>query len=306
MSLSTVNTNAINRIQKLLDYIHHNLESPLSVDEISQKSCWSRWQLQRVFQQHTGMTVASYVRALKLSLAAEKLIHSRERSLDIAIDVGFTSEIAFSRAFKQMFSISPREYRKRQQLTGLRQPLSAKRSSTSSHRSGQFIEVKVETKPSFHLAGIHQPIRGLLSPTPDFHQKVPSIWNTLVSKGIDAPHSSLGVIDVVNSNYNAGLLEYWAGFELSEGANNDQLGKLHLDTLVVPHQTYAVITHVGKVSELANTLTWFILEWLPNSNYRGVDGYELEVYPSNYKLNDDCAKMHYWLPIKSLQCSGKS
>ncbi|MEI8634510.1 hypothetical protein P4S72_25730 [Vibrio sp. PP-XX7] len=54
-------TPALNRIEKLLVYIHRNLDLPLSLADLSKQSCWSRWQLQRVFYAKTGLNVAQYV-----------------------------------------------------------------------------------------------------------------------------------------------------------------------------------------------------------------------------------------------------
>ena len=98
-----MNTPAFERISRVLAYIHANLSSTLSLEDIAKQSCWSRWQLQRVFQAETGLTVANYVRELKLSQAAEELLDSKERVIDIALGLGFNSEISFSRSFKQMF-----------------------------------------------------------------------------------------------------------------------------------------------------------------------------------------------------------
>ncbi|WP_411197971.1 helix-turn-helix domain-containing protein [Vibrio sp. EA2] len=303
MNSGTPRTHPINRIQNVLDYIHNNLELPLNVDDISQQSCWSRWQLQRVFQQHTGMSVVHYVRELKLSFAAERLINSSERSLDIAIELGFTSENAFSRAFKQMFSLSPREYRQKRQLYGVRQPFVLLPVSEASKLGARFANVKIETKPAFNLKGVHHSINGLFSPEPDFQSTVPRLWTRLAS--IEAnleQHACLGVIDVANTHSGNYQLEYWAGYQLDTEAfstsSNDALTQL--ETLLVPQQSYAVITHSGRISKLTETLEWFILHWLPNSNYRGVDGYELEIYPQNYQPECENAQMQYWLPVKPL------
>ncbi|MCF7483028.1 AraC family transcriptional regulator [Vibrio sp. J1-1] len=303
MNSGTPRTHPINRIQNVLDYIHNNLELPLNVDNISQQSCWSRWQLQRVFQQHTGMSVAHYVRELKLSFAAERLINSAERSLDIAIELGFTSENAFSRAFKQMFSLSPREYRQKRQLYGVRQPFVLLPVSEASKLSARFADVKIETKPAFSLKGVHHPINGLFSSEPDFQSTVPRLWTRLgsIEKSLDQ-RAYLGVIDVANAHAGNSQLEYWAGYQLeteaSSTSSNDALTQL--ETLLVPQQSYAVITHSGRISKLAETLEWFILHWLPNSNYRSLDGYELEIYPQDYQPESENAQMQYWLPVKSI------
>ncbi|WMN86081.1 AraC family transcriptional regulator [Vibrio parahaemolyticus] len=301
MNAGVTRTHPINRIQNILDYIHKNLEMPLNVDHLSQQSCWSRWQLQRVFQQHTGMSVAHYVRELKLSYAAERLVNGSERSLDIAMDIGFTSENAFSRAFKQMFSMSPREYRQKQQLSGLRQPLSLVSAPKASRLNAHFADVTIETKPAFFLKGVHQSINGLFSPEPNFQSIVPKLWDRLFSvKNHLYQDACLGVIDVTNAHASCSQLEYWAGypFENDQLFNSSNETFSPLDCLFVPQQSYAVITHHGKASQLAQTLEWFILHWLPNSNYRGIDGYELEIYPRDYQPESEDAQMQYWLPVK--------
>jgi len=106
------------RIERILDYIHTNIDSPLSVEYLAKKSCWSRWQLQRIFLQETNQTVAQYVREIKLSRAAEQLLSNSNRIMDIALNCGFNSEISFNRSFKQLFQCSPRAYRKRGQHIG--------------------------------------------------------------------------------------------------------------------------------------------------------------------------------------------
>lgn len=89
-------TTQLNRIEKVLDYIHNNLSVPITVSDLAEKSCWSRWQFQRVFSQATGLSVAQYIRELRLSVAAESLISTKNRHLDIALESGFDSEISFS------------------------------------------------------------------------------------------------------------------------------------------------------------------------------------------------------------------
>jgi len=107
------------RIFLLLGYIDKNLHRPLDVNLLAEISGWSRWQLQRVFSAHTGLSVAQYVRQLRLAIAAWKLLNTSDRQLDIALLCGFDSEVSFSRSFKQHFGCPPRDYRKIGELTGI-------------------------------------------------------------------------------------------------------------------------------------------------------------------------------------------
>lgn len=291
--------NGVNRINKILSYIHDHLHQTLSLDQLAKHSCWSRWQLQRVFQAETGLSVATYVRELKLSFAAERLIDSSERVIDIAFTFGFTSEVAFSRAFKQMFGVSPRSYRKLGQRTGLRKPIV---NLPPNAQSTNFVEVKVETKEGFVLKGVHDQIRGLFATEPDFQQKVPLLWQQLekaMYKAGDNKWPYMGVVDVTQSEWAGSQIQYWAGMAVevlpSQPSVLDAFSSL--DTLSVPRQTYAVISHRGPIALLPKTLEWFLLHWLPSSGYCGVEGYELECYPLAYQSCSPQAVMQYWVPI---------
>lgn len=301
---SVARSAAFERVRKVLDYIHANLQSPLSLEQIAEQSCWSRWQLQRVFQAQTDQTVVNYVRELKLSCAAELLLDSSTRIIDIALEVGFNSEISFSRAFKQHFGVSPSQYRKKAQRLGLRKPIEISQlESTDLSTKANFVEVRVDYRPAFIVKGLHTSINGLFSLSPDFSVKVPKLWRELEesAQGVEAPTNSfIGIIDLIEGEFDGSNIEYWAGIELHEGVPLPLLPSLisdKLELLNIPDQTYAVVKHKGAISGLPNTLQWFILNWLPNSGYRGIDGYELEIYPDDYQPLSDESHMEYWIPI---------
>ncbi|MEZ8484917.1 AraC family transcriptional regulator [Vibrio splendidus] len=299
-----MNTPAFGRISRVLTYIHSNLSSSLSLEDIATQSCWSRWQLQRVFQAETGLTVANYVRELKLSQAAEHLLDGKERVIDIALGLGFNSEISFSRSFKQMFGSSPSQYRKAGKRVGLRKPIQVSETASTSEKGAlSFVEVRIDERESFLVKGMTSEISGLFSLTQDFAQKVPQLWSRLEGE-VEIPDDNvlqfIGVVDLTQSCFDGTNIHYWAGVELQEGISIPQLPSIiseRLEVLTVPKQTYAVVKHCGPIDNLRHTLSWFVLNWMPSSGYRGVDGYELEVYPFAYQAHASDAEMEYWVPI---------
>ncbi|MDH5889073.1 AraC family transcriptional regulator [Vibrio splendidus] len=299
-----MNTPAFSRISRVLTYIHSNLSSSLSLEDIATQSCWSRWQLQRVFQAETGLTVANYVRELKLSQAAEHLLDGKERVIDIALGLGFNSEISFSRSFKQMFGSSPSQYRKAGKRVGLRKPIQVSETASTSEKGAlSFVEVRIDERESFLVKGMTSEISGLFSLTQDFAQKVPQLWSRLEGE-VEIPDDNvlqfIGVVDLTQSCFDGTNIHYWAGVELQEGISIPQLPSIiseRLEVLTVPKQTYAVVKHCGPIENLRHTLSWFVLNWMPSSGYRGVDGYELEVYPFAYQAHASDAEMEYWVPI---------
>lgn len=260
--------------------------------------------MQRVFQAETGLTVANYVRELKLSQAAEELLDSKERVIDIALGLGFNSEISFSRSFKQMFGASPSQYRKAGKRVGLRKPIQVSETVSAEEKGAlSFVNVRIDEREPFLVKGITSEISGLFSLTQDFAQKVPQLWSRLEGE-VTLPDENafqfIGVVDLTQSSFDGTNIRYWAGVELKDEISIPQLPSIisdKLEVLSVPKQTYAVVKHCGPIENLRYTLSWFVLNWLPKSGYRGVDGYELEVYPSAYKSNAADAVMEYWVPI---------
>lgn len=289
---------SLTRIDKILSYIHRNIDKPLSLDILAKQSCWSRWQLQRVFHTKTGVSVAQYVRELKLSLAAEKVLSGNERIVDLAFAFGFNSEISFSRAFKQYFGLSPRDYKKIGKLSGIRKPLTRPDSfSLPTDSDLGFCQIRLEHRDAFKLVGLHDTIHGPFSSTPDFSSKVPEIWHTLLQYAPQhaTVYPQYGIIDTTHCVLGDEGLVYWAsiGDDKVEPSLAEQLS-----LLTIPQQTYAVLPVYGPISNLANLVEWFMLYWLPNSEYQGVDGYELEVYDTRFSIDSTPSYMEYWLPIQ--------
>lgn len=285
----------LDRIERVLGYIEENLDQPLSVSMLADRSSWSRWQFQRVFKSETGLSVAQYVRELRLSQAAELLLSSQQRQLDIALACGFDSEISFHRAFRQQFDCTPGRYRRRGLRTGLKTPL--KRIAPRQTADKSLLQVRLETRAAFEVVGVCGELNGLLAEEPDFHDKVPALWERLSQRlkpqqltNCDA----IGVVDASCSLDNDFRILYWACLKPESSLTLDRLHRLS-----VPEQQYAVIPHRGPISGLSQTLEWFLREWLPNSGYIGVNGFELECYGRNYDMFSSDAYMEYWVPVRS-------
>ncbi|MEC5317725.1 helix-turn-helix domain-containing protein [Brenneria populi subsp. brevivirga] len=100
-------------IYDLVEWIESRLATKLSLDTVAAKSGYSKWHLQRLYHELTGVTLNRYIRLRKLSAAAVELQITRTQILDIALKYGFTSQQAFTRSFKEYFHQTPARYRKK-------------------------------------------------------------------------------------------------------------------------------------------------------------------------------------------------
>ncbi|WP_166241055.1 helix-turn-helix domain-containing protein [Paenibacillus turpanensis] len=100
-----------NTVNQSLDYIEKHLTQTILLKDVSKIGMFSKHHFYRVFYSVVGSTLADYVRTRRLTKAALELAHTNERILDIALKYHFQSQEAFTRAFKKMFHLTPRQYR---------------------------------------------------------------------------------------------------------------------------------------------------------------------------------------------------
>lgn len=102
-------------IQSLIDVIDRCIKSgdedALSLENLSKKLGYSEFYASRKFNEVSGMQLKDYIRSRKLSFATKDLRDTNLEIFEIAGKYGFSSNAAFSHAFKDLYGISPTEYR---------------------------------------------------------------------------------------------------------------------------------------------------------------------------------------------------
>ncbi|MGK0532389.1 helix-turn-helix domain-containing protein [Bacillus sp. 'calajunan'] len=97
-------------IQKMIDWIESNLKEEISLNELSRYMGYSPYYCSFRFHQVTGISIRRYILLRRLYLSAEDLKNDR-KIIDIALDYDYSSQEAYSRAFKNVFGINPREFK---------------------------------------------------------------------------------------------------------------------------------------------------------------------------------------------------
>lgn len=103
----------IRRIHKVQDYIEYHLGRSLSIEELSNAAGFSKYHFSRIFQGMLHEPLAHYVNRIRMEKALFLLAHRTDKNMtDIAYELGLSDSAVFSRAFKNYYGASPREYRK--------------------------------------------------------------------------------------------------------------------------------------------------------------------------------------------------
>lgn len=102
---------SVRTISDMVDWVENNIEDEPTLERMANHVGYSECYCSTMFHEYVGVPFKEYVLKRKLSLAAETLLVSDVRIIEIAVRYGFSSHEAFTRAFKKTFGYSPNQFR---------------------------------------------------------------------------------------------------------------------------------------------------------------------------------------------------
>jgi len=106
----------IDLILKAIEFIESHLTEDISVADMAESVSFSLFHFSRIFSRSTRHTPYDYLMRRRLCEAAQCLMKSEEKIIDIAYRYKFKAPETFSRAFKRMFNLQPRQVRLERRL----------------------------------------------------------------------------------------------------------------------------------------------------------------------------------------------
>lgn len=99
-------------VQRSLDYISQNFDRNIRINDLANYLGVSRSYLSSSFKKSVGCSPQNYILNLRME-RARNLLRSTSLPVNLVADsVGYEDQLAFSKAFKQYYGLSPRDYRK--------------------------------------------------------------------------------------------------------------------------------------------------------------------------------------------------
>lgn len=213
----------------------------------------------RLFSSVMGESVCRYINRRKLYNASKKLIHSNQRIIDIALDCGFGSPEAFSRALKAAFGISPMNYRK----SGLDLVTNAKRKWTS--EDVEHIANNISHSPELVILD-ETKVAGIRGTTSLSNNCLPALWNKFLQQHKDlymAANARYSICETKQTTYTKDGDVLFAVMIGSPVHDFDSLpSSLSLGQKVLQAGKYAVFTHRGTFANLSKTYQYIFSTWL--------------------------------------------
>lgn len=103
------------RIARVERFLEANLDGAIDPAALARTAALSMHHFHRIFRAQLGETIMQHLRRLRLERAARRLRNAADtaRLLDVAVEAGYESHEAFTRAFQARFGVAPSTYRDR-------------------------------------------------------------------------------------------------------------------------------------------------------------------------------------------------
>ena len=274
--------NYYDNLNKVIDKIEENLTEKIDYKDLAKIVGTSSYTLQRIFAFLTGITLTEYIRKRRLSNAAEELLSTNIKIIDLAIKYQYDSPISFSNSFKKMHGISPQTLRNNKSSLKIFPKIEFKPTIDTIDE----LEYRVITLKKQKLYGI---TTGIIKET-----------NSKAIRDLFDKSRKEKILDFIIEHSDKNELYYGASVdvynnELTKKIQYYILGKKPRKDFVsieIPEATWACFKLKNKkqidILKLYNTI---YTKWLPSSKYNEILNYpQLEIY---YK--DDC---EICIPIK--------
>lgn len=244
-------------VAKTIWIIESRFGVPLSLDEMAAHAGVSRYHLSRIFPRATGYSISGYLRGRRLSEAAKALAGGAPDILSVALDAGYGSHEAFTRAFRDQFEMTPDAVRRRRTLDDLPlvQPLRIDNEVTV-----KLSEPRIELRPAMRIAGLMA--RHEMTPA----TTIPAQWSQFDPYVGNVPGEVPGATYGLCGEFfpETDEFDYMSGIEVSETAELPR----EFRVAMVPAQRYARLAHSGHITTIRSTIGTIFDEWLPGSGYR--------------------------------------
>ncbi len=278
-------------IKSLLDWIEENLHLPLSVDYVASKAGYSKWHLQRIFKDHTGITLGDYTRGRRLSECATILKITKRDIYDIALEYGFDSQPHFCRAFKNQFGVTPRAFRKSEILETRQFCAPIKYNSEPS------LEANIVTLEKMQLVGKKKEIRSEVGDNEyfNFNSRMKS-WDDHFPHLVDKPASLIGLVDYISASNSK--REYAFQYTMATVPSDANMPADNGELITIEKGKYVKFHYDGAMDGMQDFLYKIYSVYLSKNKLIRRKGEDIEIYtPMMSSIKNHGINCQYYVPI---------
>lgn len=282
-------------LQRMLDsmeYIESNLDNELYIDDIAAIACMSKFHFQRMFNMLTGYTVSEYIRNRRITVAAQELVNTKSKVIDVAMKYGYESPESFSKAFRKIHGISPSDAKKDSQSLKAYPKLSFQ----IQVKGDVEMDYKIVEKDAFTV--VEKSIR-TTTIGGENNRKIAAFWEESNQNGFTGELAkNCGPLGLIGICMEFDKQQENLTYLICAEKNIDQI-PVDWEERQVPSATWAVFPVHGAMPD-AMPRVWerIFSEWFPATGYEHAGEPEMEVYLSDADPSSEDYYSEIWIPIK--------
>lgn len=97
----------------ITEYIDYHYAQKISLDDLARMTCYNKTYLSNIFKKKTDITIFEYLRNVRMQHCLYELKHSDDTIVSIALNNGFANIQIFNRVFKEVYQMTPKQYREK-------------------------------------------------------------------------------------------------------------------------------------------------------------------------------------------------
>lgn len=280
--------------EKAILYVENHLNENISVKDVADEAGYSYYHFTRIFQSLLGESIGNYIQKRRISNGAHQLLYTNDKIIDVAFANGFSSPEAFSRAFKMVYKVSPKEYRNNRLDVFIGNKKEISLDLLKHITTNISIQPEIKYINEIYVAGI----QGVAS-----IDNIYALWKKFESIADKIPnkHSSgrtFGICDQLEESH---TLNYSMDFSEVIGLEVDSYENLpeNLAIKTISAGKYAVFTHKGPLSEIIKTYEYIWGTWSLLTKEILDDRADFELYDDRFLGKDNYeSEMDIYIPIK--------
>jgi AraC family transcriptional regulator len=276
----------MNPVGKALWYIESHSASDLTLEDVASQSGVSRFHMTRAFAAATGWSIMRYVRGRRLTQAARTLASGAPDILAVALDAGYNSHEAFTRAFRDHFGLTPEAIRARRHVENIDLVEAIKMDQTVLERLDP---PRFENAKAFCVAGLVERC------TNDTSAGIPAQWQRFGPYIGNIPGQVGDVAyGVIYNGDDEGNADYMCGVEVTDFSKVPT----ELSRVRIPENRYAVFAHRDHISTIRRTFNTIWSKWFPDSGHEPADAPFFERYDERFDPTTGLGGLEIWIPLK--------
>lgn len=283
-------------LEQAIVFIEENLYNEIHIEDVAESTGYSHYHLSRLFHVVLGESLSNYIKKRRMAVSAKDLLYTEKRVLDLAMENGFQSSEAFSRAFKAIYGVSPAYYRSNQQDMFIGSKKVLKPELIRHIDKNITVKPKIVSMCEVNTAGFLQKINIKNNSLPELWNRLRKIQNQIPN--VLSDNKGYGICDTKLSFYDEGkdvMFRYLVGVGVS---SYDRLPE-NLARKTLKAGKYAVFTHTGSLSNISKTYDYIWGTWFLSTKEQLDSREDFELYDQRYLgFNHPDTEVDIYIPIR--------